>query len=85
MDVSAILTEVWLLLLLSLVVSAAVFPLAFIYSFVYSALCGKFRKTPKILLMAFCTFLAVFTALAALEIYAGITLPQVAAAFTPQG
>ena len=84
-DASALLNEAWLLLLLSLIVSALVFPFAFIFSFVYGALQRKYRRTPEILLMALCTFLAVFTAMALLELYAGVTLPQVASALAKTG
>lgn len=79
-DVSALATELWLLLLLSLVVSALVFPVAFVFSFVYSMLAQKYRKTPKVLLMAVCTFLAVFAVLALLELYVGVTIPEVVGA-----
>lgn len=68
----------WLLFLLSLIVSALAFPIVFVFSFVYESLSDKYRKTPRILLMAVVTFLAVFATLAFLELYAGVTLPQVA-------
>jgi len=84
-DLASIAGETWLLLLLSLIVSALAFPVVFLFSFVYESLADKYRRTPRIVLMALVTFLAVFAALALLELYAGVTLPQVASSLRGTG
>ncbi len=82
-SVAAALTELWLLFLLSLVASALVFPFVFVFSFLYSLLEKRLPRTPRVLLMAFVTFAAVFIALALLEVYVGYTLGEVASSLAP--
>ncbi|MFH1107129.1 MAG: hypothetical protein V1787_04505 [Candidatus Micrarchaeota archaeon] len=74
-DLSFYLSQAWFVFLLSLAVTALVFPLVFILSFVYDALAEKYDKTPKILLMALVTFVGVLIAVLAVEIYLEFTLP----------
>ena len=82
-EVVSLLTEAWLLFLLSLVVSAAVFPIVFVFSFIYDALVQKYRRTPRVLLMAVCTFIAVLLCLVFLELYVSVTIPEVVSALRP--
>ncbi len=82
-SIAGAITELWLLFLLSLIASVLAFPLVFISSFAYDMLARRFVRTPRILLMALVTFLAVFAAIALLELYVGFTLSQAAAAFYP--
>ena len=71
-------TEAWLVFLLSLVFSALALPVVFVFSFIYSYLGLRSPKTPKILLMAAVTFLAVVCVVVLLEIYVGYTIGDVA-------
>lgn len=83
-SVAQLLSEAWLVLLLSLIVSVVVFPLVFVSSLFYSWLAEKYGRTPRILLMAVTTFLAVLAAVLLLELYLGYTLAEVIAAAQPQ-
>ena len=83
MDVIGFLTEVWLLFLLSLIVSAVVFPIVVVCSFFYSWLASRNPRTPKVLFMAVATLLGVFVALVLLELYFGITIPEIASSLKP--
>ena len=82
-SVAGVLSEVWLLFLLSLIASVLAFPFVFVFSFVYDFLSKRFSRTPRILLMVLVTFLAVLTAIVLLEVYVGFTLSQAAASFYP--
>lgn len=84
-ELASLVSEFWLILLISLIVSALAFPIVFVFSFVYESLADKYRRTPRILLMALCTFLAVFAVFVVLELYVGITLAQVAGALASKG
>lgn len=75
-EVSVLISHGWFVLLLSLIVSLALFPLVVIVSFVYDHLVKSNPKTPKILLMLICTFIGVLIAALILEVYLGYTLPQ---------
>ncbi len=76
-DVSAFLTQAWFVLLFSLIVSLLAFPLVVVFSFVYDYLEKRHAKTPKILWMLICTFLATLVTVVIIEFYLGYTLPQV--------
>lgn len=80
-SLQVLLTELWLLFLLSLIASVLVFPFVLVFSFIYSWLTRRYERTPRVLLMAFVTFVAVFTALVLLELYVGYTIAQVASLF----
>ena len=84
MDVVVFLTELWLLFLLSLLLSAVLFPLVILSSFFYSWLIAKNPRSPKVLFMAVATLFGVFIALALLELYVGITIPEIASSLKPQ-
>jgi len=56
----------------------AIFPLVFLLSFVYDAMCGKWEKTPRILLMLLCTFLGVLAAALMVYFYLGASLTPAA-------
>lgn len=83
MDVVGFLTEAWLLFLLSLLVSAIAFPLVVLSSFFYSWMVAKNPRSPKVLFMAVATLVGVFIALVLLELYVGITIPELASSFQP--
>ncbi len=76
-DVAFVASQAWFIFLLSLAATALVFPLVFLASFVYDSLLEKYKKTPKVLLMLFVTFLAVLVAVTLVEIYLEFTLPLV--------
>ena len=68
------------LLLLYVAIAALVaFPLVFLMSFVYDALCERWQKSPKILLMLLCTFIGVLAASLLLYFYLGASLTSSAA------
>ena len=79
-DLSALGTHAWAIVLFSLVITALIFPLVFIMVFVYEWLERKHPKAPKVLLMIIVTFLGVLLATAAIEAYLQYTLPQVISA-----
>ena len=70
-----LLADAWPLFLLCLMTSAAVFPLVFVMSFVYSWLASKY-KTPKVVLMFLVTFLGTLTAALCAYFYVGLSLAQ---------
>ena len=82
-DLGGLLSEAWLVFLLSLVLSALALPFVFVFSFVHDLLSKKYAKTPGVLIMAVTTFLAVLTAIVLLELYLGYTIANVASAFAP--
>ena len=63
-----------LLLLYTAVAALVLFPLVFLMSFVYDAMCRRWQKAPKILLMLLCTFLGVLAAALMLYFYLGASL-----------
>ena len=67
-----------LLFLYVVVASLVIFPLVFLLSFVYDAMCGKWEKTPRILLMLLCTFLGVLAAALMVYFYLGASLTPAA-------
>lgn len=73
--ISLMLSQLYLIFLISLAATFIIFPLVFLMSFVYDYLAGKYEKVPKVLLMLFVTFLAVFLAVFAIEYYLEFTLP----------
>ena len=75
-DLSAIATQAWFVILLSLIIALLVFPLVVVTAFLFDYLAKRHEKTPKILLMLACTFVGVLIAVVILEIYFGYTLPQ---------
>ena len=82
-SIAGVLTEAWLLFLLSLIASVLVFPFLFVFSFAYSWLARKYPRTPSILFMALSTFLAILAALVLLEVYLSYTLGKVVAVLRP--
>ena len=74
--VEAIISQAWFTVLFSLLASLVVFPLVVVGSFIYENLVKRYKKTPKILLMLICTFIATLIAVIILEFYLGFTLPQ---------
>ncbi|MBI3587597.1 hypothetical protein HY095_00185 [Candidatus Micrarchaeota archaeon] len=79
-----LITEAWLVLLLSLVLSGLALPFVFVFSFVQSYFESRNPKAPRVLLMALTTFLAVLCAVALLEIYLGYTIGDLAGALAPK-
>ena len=75
-DLAFYATQVWFVFLLSVGVTAVIFPLVFLLSFAYDSLAQKYEKLNKVLLMLACTFVGVFVALLAIELYLEFTLPQ---------
>lgn len=75
-EISGLLTQGWFIFLLSTILSLAIFPLVIVFSFVYEKLETKYSKTPKVLLMLICTFLATLVLVVILEFYFGSTLAQ---------
>lgn len=69
-------TQLWFVFLLSVGVTALIFPLVFVMSFVYDYIAERHDKANKILLMLLCTFVGVFLAVLAIEVYLEFTLPQ---------
>jgi hypothetical protein len=65
-----LLNDAWILLMLSLVAALVLLPLVVFTAFAYDSLCRKYPKSPKILLMGICTYLA--TLIAAFAAYAYI-------------
>ncbi|VVB67753.1 Uncharacterised protein [Candidatus Norongarragalina meridionalis] len=63
-----------LLLFYAVIAALVLFPLVFLMSFVYEALCKKWEKSPKILLMLLCTFIGVLAAALMLYFYLGASL-----------
>ena len=76
-DIATLATQALLLALLATVVTAAVFPLVLLSSFLYSYFCKKYEKTPKFALMLLTTLIAVFAAVLLLEAYAGSVLTKI--------
>lgn len=70
-------SHAWFLVIFAAVAALVVFPLIVLAAFLYDALQKKWPKTPKVLLMLLCTFLATLAAAIILEVYLGYTLPQV--------
>ncbi|MFH1750323.1 MAG: hypothetical protein ABH863_01445 [Candidatus Micrarchaeota archaeon] len=69
------LSQLWLIFLLSVVATFLVFPLVFLMSFFYDYLVEKYEKAPKVVLMLIITFIGVFLAVLAIEVYLEFTLP----------
>lgn len=82
-DLLALQTQGWFIFLFSLAVTALVFPIVFLGSFVYDLLVEKYEKTPKVLLMLLVTFLGVLVAVTLLEFYLEFTLPLALQNATP--
>ncbi len=74
-DLAFYLTQLWFVFLLSVAVTAVIFPLVFLMGFAYDGLADRYEKVPKILLMLLCTFFGVFLALLAVELYLEFSLP----------
>ncbi len=70
--------QVWLLLLLAVIVSLILFPIVFVTSFVYEALSKKYSKTPKVLWMLLCIFVATFAVLLVIELATGSVIFETA-------
>ena len=79
MDPGALLYEAWLILLLSILLSAVAFPFVVCLSFLYKLLRKRYPKTPGVLLFAVLTFAGTLAFLVLLELYLGITVGQAAA------
>ena len=76
-DVASLVSHAWFIALLSLIVSLLAFPLVIIGAFSHDYLTKHHPKTPQIVIMLLCTFLAVLIAVTILELYFGYTLGQV--------
>lgn len=76
-DFTALLSQAWFVLLLSLIVSLLAFPLVIIGAFCHDYLAKHHPKAPQIAIMLFSTFVAVLVAVTILELYFGATLAQV--------
>jgi len=63
------LARAWLVFLLSLVLSAALFPVVLAGYWAYRELAKRYPRTPKLLFAAVCTFLGVLLVVALAEIY----------------
>ncbi|MFH0835129.1 MAG: hypothetical protein V1881_02205 [Candidatus Micrarchaeota archaeon] len=63
-----------LLLFYAAVAALVLFPLVFLMSFVYDAMCERWQKTPKILVMLLCTLIGVLAASLLLYFYLGASL-----------
>ncbi|MEK6954481.1 MAG: hypothetical protein AABX01_05710 [Candidatus Micrarchaeota archaeon] len=74
-DLTFMLSQGWLIFLLSVVATFLVFPLVFLMSFFYDWLANKYEKAPKVILMLIVTFVSVFIAVLLIEIYLEFTLP----------
>ncbi|MBI5224890.1 hypothetical protein HY989_03395 [Candidatus Micrarchaeota archaeon] len=74
-ELSFILSQVWLIFLISLVTTFVIFPLIFLMTFFYEYLERKYEKSPKVLLMLITAFVGVFIAVSLIEIYLEFTLP----------
>lgn len=79
LDVVSFLKDLPLLALISLATAIIIFPLVFVLSFFYDWLSEKYEKTPKILLMLFCTAVGVFIAAVMIYLYVGFTLQEILA------
>ncbi|MFA6048852.1 MAG: hypothetical protein WC792_02820 [Candidatus Micrarchaeia archaeon] len=75
-DVLAFANDLWLLLLLSIIVTLVIFPVVFLSAFAYDVLSKKYPQTPRIILMMLTTLLGTFVAAFILYLYVGgIFLP----------
>ncbi|HEV8289919.1 MAG TPA: hypothetical protein VGQ00_03150 [Candidatus Norongarragalinales archaeon] len=79
-DASTILTQFGFLLLFSVLVAIVLFPVIFLFSYVFELLRDRYPKTPQVLLMLAVTFLATFIVLLLIEVYLNFTLPAAIAA-----
>ena len=82
-DLSTVVSHAWFIVLLSLIASLLVFPLVIIGAFLYDYLTAHNSKTPKILIMLICTFVATLITITLLEVYFGYTLGQVFSGTAP--
>ncbi len=78
MPLQALAQDFWPLFLLSMMVGAAVFPLALLCSGIYGYLTSRFEKTPKILLFLVVTLLGTLLAITAAYLYLDATFSELA-------
>lgn len=68
--------EFSLLFLLSILLSALLFPLVYLSSLFYSWLARRYPKIPRVFFLFALTLIATFIALALAELYSGFLLSQ---------